>query len=365
MSIGLAETGLAAVKQVVDVWRTGRADSLIEFTRPSRVEPLVVIDQNIVHYPNLVDVMQTLNSAFAGYYLLAVSLMATVGNVEVRSQLDKLSPNRDLTENAINGVTSAWTLAVENYKERLPRANATPSSKQMLALEAQEEGLVGVDNQAITTARELSNLAVGKLLSVEISDGKNKQSVPIAVRLQPSVVRTEALVHILTGDAKDRTFSDRWHGWRSGRLAFFKDLILCQDLISAHRKNLLQDKDGAYTTMSKRASSNALSTMFTGNMSVATASNMIVLSESSLPELELAMGGKLSNSREREKMLAQTSVMIIAVVDTQFDRVTFYHRSIPQATEVGIRDLKASNKGTGPDVSDILKAFSIGVSPSF
>jgi hypothetical protein len=55
--------------------------------------------------------------------------------------------------------------------------------------------------------------------------------------------------------------------------------------------------------------------------------------------------------------------MIIAVIDKQWDRVTFYHRSIPETTNVTIRSLKAANK-SGVDVKDVLQAYSLGHAPS-
>jgi len=57
-------------------------------------------------------------------------------------------------------------------------------------------------------------------------------------------------------------------------------------------------------------------------------------------------------------------VMSMAVIDKQWERVTFYHRGIDMHTEVGMRDLKIANKGSGPDVSDILKAYQMGNAPS-
>lgn len=354
MSSELADVGLAAFQKVAAIWQAGRHDSLIEFTRPTRVEPIVLVDAAAVHLPALPEIMQSLLSLYTGYYLQAVALMAQVGNVQVIKQLDKLSPNRDVGD-------AVLTLVAESYRDRLPKANAVVSQERRIAIES---SLTGPEKNSASTVKELSNLAVGKLINVEISDGgQNKAVVPVNVRIVPSELPTKSLVHILTVDSQDKSMSERWHGIRSGRLRTIADGFLCMDLIQAHRKNLMADRDGAYTAISRRANSNALTTMLTMNPSVATASNMVVMTEGTARELELQMSGKLSNFQAREKMLSNTTVMIIAVIDPHYDRVTFYHRSIPQPTEVGVRDLKISNK-SGPDVGDILKAFQIGNSPS-
>jgi len=223
---------------------------------------------------------------------------------------------------------------------------------------------MGFGRDTISTLKELSNLSVGKLFTVEITDGLHKASMPIAIRLMASSLPSNSLVHILSINSQDNSFKERYHGWKSGRLAFIKDLIFCQDLIDAHRKNLMSDKDGIYTNLVKRSNGNALSTILSGSPSVATASNLVVMSDATEAQLELRINGKLSDFKTREKVFKETYIMIMVVIDKQWERATFYHRGIPHATEVSMRDMKASNKGNGPDVSDILAAYRMGNSPS-
>ena len=55
--------------------------------------------------------------------------------------------------------------------------------------------------------------------------------------------------------------------------------------------------------------------------------------------------------------------MILAIIDRQWKRVTFYHQGITRPIECGFKDLKTSNKGTGPDVAEILNAYRLGNTP--
>jgi hypothetical protein len=368
-----------AVRTCLDYWKAGKTDSLIDFTKPTRVEPICIVDAAVIHNDMLPEVMQSLLSIYTGYYLQAISVMATVGKVQVLKQLDRLNPERDLLENAAN--SNFFTMVKENYSDRLPmplKSTAMEAQgadvKKMQAemdemrkkLEAQGKAPpIGITKDSIATAKELSNLSVGKLINVEIQDGGNKQSIAVNVRLITSSVPTKTLIHILTLDGEDKSWNDRMRGFMSGRLKWIKDGIFCQDLIDAHRKNLIADKDGAYTAISKRANQNALSTIVSGGeASIATASNIVVMTEATAQELELSMAGRLKDFQAREKLLRPTTVMLMAVIDPMFDRVTIYHRGIAQPTDVGLRDLKASNKGTGPDVGDILKAYQVGSAAS-
>jgi hypothetical protein len=223
---------------------------------------------------------------------------------------------------------------------------------------------MSIGRDTLSTIKELSNLSVGKMLSVSITDGLHKAEIPIAIRLMASSLPSASLIHILSHASKDNSFKERYHAWKSGRIAFIRDLCLCQDLIDTHRKNLMADKDGIYTNLIKRQRGNQLSTLVSGNPSVATASNLVIMTTDTVAQLELRLDGKMSDFHIREKVFKDTYIMIMAVIDKQWDRVTFYHRGISAPTQVGIRDLKSSNKSSGPDVSEILRAYQLGNAPS-
>jgi hypothetical protein len=461
----LADIGLSAIRKITDLWSGAKADSLIDYTRVARVEPIVLIDNDCLYLESLPEVMQSLQSVFAGYYLQAIAISTNVGKVEVMRHLDKLNPNRKPLDSAMD--SAGWLLAQESYRHRLPRPNdariALEASdrpfykdgaqidadnnraheknlreweKDRRELEAHALNMTVIDNKSrldqaafvervrdaqrqydqnvaqfghqkamdmakqdlakaglalnekqfklqqqdredrlsaheisigrdtLQTIKELSNLSVGKMLSVEITDGLHRASIPVSIRLIASAIPSQNIVHILSIGNEDTSVKERYHAWKSGRLEFVRDLVFCQDLIDAHRKNLMADKDGIYANLIKRHRSNQLSTVVSGNPSVATASNLVVVSSDTASQLELKINGRLKDFKTREKLFKDTYVMIMVVIDKQWERATFYHRGIDMHTEVGMRDLKIANKGSGPDVSDILKAYQMGTAPS-
>lgn len=477
------EIGLAVFKKLGALWErnkenasddnfsAARADSLISYTQASRVEPIVLIDTDCLYYDNLPEVLQSLLSIFAGYYLQALTMTFTVGKVSVRKHLDKLNPSRSAADNAAD--TMGWLLAQESYKFALPTV------EKMVALEAAGDGIGGPHNaewseaeardnyeQAVKTAakeaaaklaadkaqnkernaqwekdyaasiakneadradaeraaklaadkfeedkkrygeekalanlryelekkgmelrendynnslsaremsigkdtlkdlKELANLSVGKMFSVNVKEGNNQMDVMVNIRLMASSIPSKSLSHILSIGSEDKSMKERYHAWKAGRLEFIRDLCYCQDLIDQHRKNLMADKDGIYTNIVKRARNNQISTIVSGNPSIATASNLVVISDATVEQLELKLNGKISDFKTREAMFKNTYIMIMCVVHKQWDRVTIYHRGIHLPTEVSARDMKSANKNSGPDVSEILKAYSLGNAPS-
>ena len=368
-----AEVGLSVLKKIAAAWlaNKGTGGDLIKFTAASRVEPICLIDSDVIHHEMLPDVLQSLQSIFSGYYLQALAISTNIGKINVVKHLDKLNPNRNVGGSF--GDSSNWLMSMESYQHALPRLNRKPSlesNKDHMVdkLDTKDEKIksgTSADKEALVTVKELTNLSVGKLINVEITDGANKATIPISIRLMATHIPTRSIVHILSLGNKDITLKERYHGWRSGRLEFWRDIVCAQDLIDAHKKNLLDDKTGVYSEILKRRNNSTLSTIASGEPSLATASNLLVCSRETIRTLEGEIGREFKDYKTREKIFNESYLMIIAIIDKEWDRVTFFHRGINLPTEVSLRDIKASNKGNGPDVSEILKAYMAGSSPSF
>lgn len=363
MALNSTDVGLMAVQKIVDLMRAGKTKSLVEYTRNLRAEPFVMLDSECVFIDEMYDVMQSLQSQYAAYYLLAMSMMTTINNAQVSQHLSRLNPSRSAIDSAANtaAAVGGFMIAAEAFNEGLP------SLGKMMGNSSRNEGnvdtLTGGSKNAAKEIAELSNLSVGKVITCDISDGNNTVSLPIAIRLIASSLPANTLIHILNGGEEDRSMKDRWHAFKAGRLNW-RDMLFANDLVNAYYKNSMQDKDGIFRAINSRRSGNKLSSIVSGNPSVGTYSNMAVLTETSAKQLELAMNGKsLNDFRAREQLFDKTALMILAVVDRNWKRVTFYHQSLARPLEVSFRDLKASNKGSGPDVADILSAYRMGTTP--
>lgn len=417
--------GVAALQFVLGVAKgvlrsnSVKTDSLVRFTRATRVEPIALVDQRLVHLPYMGDVMQTMSSIFIGYYLQAVSLAVNVGRINVIRLLDSLNPHRDVADASAAFLTDSLAgkkpkfMSNESYMFGLPSMESVekdPFVDAAIAAEIKKQKdaedrykadedkaalLKGVgdklnsfiegksgdvsasvnphaiggsvsnksDLQKLVT--EATNLSVGKLIEVTIDDEGKKATFPIMVRVISTIVNGPTLVHILSDQSRwYATAKERFHMWRAGQLEFVRDLVLCQDLIDEHRRALLNDKSGAYKEILERRAGNAVASAMTGTPSVATASNIVVLSKQSAKEIEQATGGRFTDVKFRNRLFDRSYVMLMAVIDPEWEQITIYHRGIALPTEMMLKELKATNKGTGPDISEILKAYQLGQSPS-
>lgn len=360
--------------------------SLIDITDVARVEPIAVVSQDCVNLEYMPDVMQTLQSLFTAYYLQALAITTNISDVSVSKILGRLNPNTNgaaamasrLSFESYKGeptynteaFSTPWLYAVENYKYKLPMISMESNdvavindSEEEKKKKKTEQDKFTIDGKQLTPITDTTNLSVGKLINVTIRENDQSVVVPLSIRLFVTSVPDKNLVSMLTMQNRDTTFKERWHAYRSGKISFIKDLILCQDLIDESKKAMMKDKDGVISQIFQRSNNAKLTSLFGGDLNLASASNLYVISEAGQAAIEQKLSSKLSNFKTREMLFKSGYMMILVVVDRTWERVTFYHRGIAAGTSVGIKDIKAANKGSGPDISDILKAYMLGNSP--
>jgi hypothetical protein len=372
--VGQATTLLHKIGDLANVFNKAKGSyqtiSLAEVTKIARVEPLTIISKDCLQLEYLPDVLQSMVNIFTGYYLQAIALQTKIDNVNIRKVLDRLNPDRDFLMPSFESFKDIQTISIENYKFKLPKPGmeafeVSESSKLERELPDPAFSTGDASKDSYKVLSEMTNLAVGKMIEVTIQSGEQKVKIPVKINLAPAQLTNQSIVHILALKTEDNSIVERFHKWRSGRIDFIKDLIFCQDLIDEHKRALMKDEGGVYTEIIKRANNAKKFGALTVNPSLVSASNIFVISETVAREVEQKLGGKLSNPRVRQLAFENTYAMIIAVIDRDFERVTFYHRGIAAPTDVSIRDIKSSNKTKGPDIMDVLKSLNVGNAPSF
>lgn len=217
---------------------------------------------------------------------------------------------------------------------------------------------------AVKEVKELTHLAVGKILNVTFKEGDNSLTVPVAIRLMTSLMLPNALVRLLNFGSRERdlTLKERWHAYKSGKIEFWRDFILAKDLKKQRVKDITADKDRVYQKIQARLLDNAAAGAMSANPSLANMSNIIVINKPTLQELESVLGGKFSNFNLRERVFNNTGIMLFAVVDNDSQRVKIYHQSIEECTDVSFNEInRGSKKDT--DITDLLNVFLQGGAP--
>lgn len=364
VGITAATGGMDAVRATLKALAAASDGSLVGATQSARVEPITLIDSTLNGHPSLSPMMQCLQSCFAAYWLQALAMTTNIAGITVAGKLDPLSTSR--------GPLNSFIVANESYDEKLPMYDGSDmvdiTDNEHLMQVAQEAIALEADKNAVEVGKDpgvtdASNLVVGKVLNVTVTNNGASATIPVAIRLACAYMSDDALAGLISGIGADYSFSERLAQLRHGGIRFWRDFILCQDIIDEHRKNLANDKTGIYLQMmERRASNNKATVASAGKVSLNNASNMVILAKETLEIAENKLGINFNNYNQRQKIFQEGYMMIIAVMDRRWSRVTIYTRGIKDTTTVSFADLKNAAKGDGPDVADILSAFRAGTS---
>lgn len=377
-----AITLLKVLASLPETLRAAKSGSLVEYTKSTRVEPIVLMDRNVAQAPYTTNILYSATCMISAHYLQACALSVKIGRIDPVAVLDKLNPSRDAAQNAAQTLSGLFNEGLASYEGRLPSFADTTTLvtsvesfgddvanryKEERARDAKAKDLVGAGSEIAKEINSAQNLSVGMMLQVEFESEGSRAKVPVSVRLITSPVAPQTIVDIVTqatGVNKDR--KERMYMWSANQLSTIRDMILCQDLADKHRSTLIEDKSGIYKEMNRRKSQNKLSTILSlgKRPSVATASNILIITKETANEIEAALGGRLSSERIRNRIFEDTMLMLIYVVDTRFEMLTIYTRSIALPSEVPIKALKSIDKKQ-PDMLEMFNALRGGQPPRF
>lgn len=348
-------------KTLTTLGQMGTRD-LITFTKVTRMEPLVLVDERLKFDPSTPEILQVLTSLIAGYYTQAFAMLGQVDGIDVIGTLDKLNPSR--TGIGLNSFDSEES----GYHKFPNQSNISLYSIGVEALDtvvSSENKPVKIltDKNVVADITSPTNLAIGKMIKVSLSSNGNVVEIPITIRVKPVTTTTDAVTAILGIGTTKNTVAERWNRFKAGELTF-TNLATGDDVIRQHKKILIQDTSGFYAEIVRRARGNAKKGLVTGNLSLATDSNCILISADTALDVARELGGSLDNFKIREAMFEKVYSNMLIIVDQMKGMVSFYYRGENLPNRLSLQDIKLYNKGSGPDIMSIFTAFAENKIPS-
>lgn len=358
------DAGANLDKTLQAIGAAGKAD-LITFTKVCRMEPLVLLDDRLRNDPMTPDLMQVLTSIVAGYYLQTFALLGQVSGIDVIGTLDKLNPAR--TGIGLNSFGASKDY-INNHK-----LIHNPLPFYSIGMEALDNGSGQLVNPApgkdekesktsltvpgnVADIYQVTNLAVGKMIKAVITADGNSIEIPITIRTKPVTTDSASIAATLSIGTTKNNVKERWQRMRAGELTF-SNFIFMDDVVQQHKSILIKDKSGFYAEVVRRANGNLTKSMLTGNLSLATNSNIIVITAPTAQVVARELGGELDNFKIRESVFKTVHCNILVIVNQDRGMVNFYYRGETMGNMVSVYDLKLSNKGNGPDIMSIFSAF--------
>lgn len=377
-------TFLEILRNVIVTYKgtVGDPMSLADISKIARVEPITLISSNLTGTKELYNILHGVLNIYAAFYLQAVHILsAQLSDVRILKILDKTNPDRDMKTLLTSGYTAiegrnnnnVQTLSLENCKFKLPMLKSDGAPKFAFESIFDEDGdaKLGSSIQKLETFEKLGS-AVGKVIEVKFTvrgnDSKNSDeiAIPVVIKLDNMIIPAEVVDKILTANTDEITLGSRFKDAIAGRIGFIKDFIMCSDLVKSQKKTMIKDPTGYYNQLLKRINNSRLYSALSGNISLAGISSIVVISDEDENFIQKQVGGKLSNENTRKIIFDNTSAMMIVVVDKEWERVSIYIRDIDGFSQNSFESFKSSTQqGSGPQIQDILKAFSMGNAPSF
>ena len=345
--------------------------SVIEYASAANNILTATVEDRLTHHDITSNILKLSTNLYAGYYVQAVAMMATVGNLQVRQVLDRLNPKRDLIANTKDAVVDNWH-SIESAYQYPVWVNVPNYSLEDNAWDINKTdthpGSTSVNSSGTknlnTWASEAPNLAVGKIFEVEICSNGSRAVIPTRVVISPITCNSAMFISMYAEGNLNNTFMNRIKRWQVGELSTIGDMIFCNDIISEKAKILKQDKLGIVKELEKRRLSNKLSTLITNKTSIATASTISIITKDTDNELALSLGGKLTDHRMRDLVFLKSGLVIMAIVDEMYETVTLYFRGETHGNHLTFKECQIASKGNGPNPMEILKAFQAGQTPN-
>lgn len=384
--MSVASTSLKHIQAVLQ--QTKQHGSIARGIAAAQVNPITLIDSTLKYDERLSDSLHVFVNMYAAIYLQSVALSnTTVGGTQIIKRLEKLNPTisttglglEDIYEDLPDdppGIVSqilpegeVFDLpSMESLKLPLPMFSmessqgATdkthPTDQRTKPIYPGERGskevlASGKINEAL---KDVPELAVGKMFSVELRSDGETHSIPVSIRLATTIASQASLIKAMQNRFSGvETALERKVRYKSGSITGFMDLLLCRDLVREHYKNLIADKDGVYAKLSPEKSKSYIKALLTGEVSVAQASNILLISSDTAARVEGLTGGKFHNKNFRNRMLLATGIMLLGIIDAMDDSITIYVDNLDSAQLVSGRNLSRVSKKDGPDVNEVLR----------
>lgn len=327
--------------------------SLTSYVKSGRIMSRVFIDASIAQDPVTTDILKTVHTQYCAFILIALQMSQLVSKSQnVQDILRVVATEDSKIHEDISGEFAMEVMQSEP-------ANNKKTTEQ-------------VSGKVVSFAGD-NHIPSGKVIEVTMTNPENpehKVTVNIFVQLTPYIVPADLAVLFVVKD-KSPTFYQRWIQWRTGEIAFFKDLILQCDRAKTREKLLKMDPSGAAAAMIQAQTKSRWA--FAANLSKESpqkahniANTVLIFSQETMDRAKVDGGIDFSDYRSRQDYFNSTYALMIVVVDQMYNQVTIYYNSIEEAATYSFDQMQSATKnGSSTDLVSIMNALNQGRTPKF
>lgn len=351
------ETILSVPSKLISVSNSAHS-SLLDATAVYRVEPLVIIDEQLRQDDVTQALCPHLLNVFIGSYVQTVNVLGVnVAAVSSMAFIDRLNPNRH------------YIISTESEDLSIMNQDAYNCVLPEPGVKAPQVSLESNDGNNAVSINPAPNLAVGETVVVTTGNGEEKQRHTINFRIIPMTCSSSAIVNFFDSVSSGVTLKDRWEMVKSGRIKFMRDFVFCRDILKNYMSKRIKSPSDAIDVVTKRQGRNISTSIVTGKVSLAACSNFYIISADTARIIESKTGRSFSKGGftfdGRDGYFKDVAAMGIAIVDPNWETATVYYYGVDAGAKLSLNQLRNGKKNDVADVvSVMLKAFTSGANPA-
>jgi hypothetical protein len=361
--------------------------SLHEYTAPTNITALYMVDEAVATSPILKDllglqlVINTARVAMAfelrnkidGVSVVEHIKSARLGARENKSLfrrifgLEDIEIRNDLEEETTEQLIQKGSFNKANFVDVAPTDEAEEGEvSEVVASEA--FGEVNSNRKLLSDMEDaIANFAVGTTFDIKLRGETTKEpvTVTLAMRISPVGVQSDVVKAILEVGSEKNSFMERFYALKAGDISL-RQFITFSDIVDQQVAILLKDKSGYYREVLKRQTANRrdgiLSMFFKEKVERAKTIGGLIIDADTLAQSEYLLGGSFDSPTIRDRVFLTTSAATICVIDNNWETVKIYYRGVTYVETYTFNQIKRTNKG-GISVEDMLSAFRRGGAP--
>ena len=328
------------------------------------VEPVIITSSSIRDMDaSLFDKLLQVNTdIFCSFYLQAFKILNEQYGINATSTVNLLSTDRGTIDK----------LTLENDKTYIEQLFSKDTFLKV-SMEASNESNMKIKGDKLQSNNGYQEDPLYTLLNrsleitIDVSNNGVKKSIiiPITVRAHVVITNINAILNMLSPNARDKTFSYRLDEYRAGAISL-SELLFASDLIKKYKQNKIKDKDDLLELINSRILSSS-ATAIAGGKAVGYEKNynMLMVTADEKIKLDKHIGGDLFKEKYKQQLLEQSHAMTISIVDEDYERVTILTRDIRGNSTVGFKSIKNRKDKDNSGFEEILKSIFMSKPISF
>lgn len=309
------------------------------------ISPLVLFEQSLMHQDYMTDLMTIVNLRDIRDALTHINFQSKVGDVRIAELVDSINPNRTSGFLCYHGVEAyrpprgSVLAQIENGETEQTEDESDNRGRDE---KEKPQDRTMFESSEFKGLGEYSPLAMGRTVNACISYDGKQTTFPLTFRQIPVPAPTIGLEKMFEAVRNGDGWSVRIKEFKAGGITW-PELLNGVDEIRREFKIRTQDMTGYYKEANARETRNRVESIRTGNISMNTLANTIIMTKETADLIEANIGITFGGSK-MDQIRKAVKANTIVVVDDRRSVFTFYSMSSNLPEKYTLAGIKQKSK---------------------